>query len=163
MIATWPNVVLTSPPPPSPQAAVRLGRGRQVQERDRVGIVEDFCGYRAHVGGCHMAQRSSEPPIRPALPPPPASGTPWESQAKGQGRDRVVIVETSCGHRASGVNIRENFVISRKLGYKTRGGGSRHVAKCSCDPILETVCHGRAKQSYCRSVLWVSIRGKFAI
>ena len=35
-----------------------------------------------------------------------------------KGRDRVGIVEGSCG-----INIREKFVLSRKLGYKTMGVG----------------------------------------
>ena len=38
-----------------------------------------------------------------------------------QGRDRVGIVEGSCGYRARGVNIRGKFVLSRNTGYKTRG------------------------------------------
>ena len=49
-----------------------------------------------------------------------------------QGRDRVGIVEGSCGYRARGVSIRGKFVLSRNPGYK-RGGG-RHVAKRSSDP-----------------------------
>ena len=35
--------------------------------------------------------------------------------------DRVGIVEWSCGNRARGVSIRGKFVLSTKLGYKTRG------------------------------------------
>ena len=49
-----------------------------------------------------------------------------------QGRDRVGIVEGSCGYRARWVSIRGKFVLSRNPGYKTRGGGGgrgRHVAK----------------------------------
>ena len=42
------------------------------------------------------------------------------------------MVKTSCGHRAHGVSIREKFVISRNMGYKTRG--DQQVAKHSCDP-----------------------------
>ena len=38
-----------------------------------------------------------------------------------QGRDRVGIVEGSCGYRACGVSIRGKFVLSRNPGYKTRG------------------------------------------
>ena len=85
------------------------------------------------------------------LTPPPSSGTPWESQAK-QGRDRVGIVEGSCGYRARGVSIRGKFVLSRNLGYKMKG---RHVPAA--------VHHGRARQSSwtgrcrdCRRVLWVA-------
>ena len=42
------------------------------------------------------------------------------------------IVEGSCGNRARGVSIRGKFVLSRNMGYRTRGG--RHVAKYSSDP-----------------------------
>ena len=50
---------------------------------------------------------------------------------ENQGRDRVGIVEGSCGYRAHGVSIWGKFVLSRNLWYKTRGG--RHVAKRSSD------------------------------
>ena len=40
---------------------------------------------------------------------------------KLQGRDRVGIVEASSGYRAHGVSIRGKFVLSRNLGYKSRG------------------------------------------
>ena len=43
------------------------------------------------------------------------------------------IVDGSIGYRARGISIREKNVLSRNLGYKTRGGG-RHMAKRSCDP-----------------------------
>ena len=42
-------------------------------------------------------------------------------QGKLQGRDRVGIVEGSCGYRARGISIRGKFVLSRNVGYKTRG------------------------------------------
>ena len=38
----------------------------------------------------------------------------------GAGRDRVEIVEGSCGYRARGVSIRGKFVLSRNMEYKTR-------------------------------------------
>ena len=38
---------------------------------------------------------------------------------KAQERDRVGIVEGSCGYRARGVSIRGKFVLSRNPGYKT--------------------------------------------
>ena len=44
-----------------------------------------------------------------------------EETGNVQGPDRVGIVEGSCGYRARGVSIRENFVLSTNLGYKTRG------------------------------------------
>ena len=40
---------------------------------------------------------------------------------KSQGRDRVGIVEGSCGYGARWVSIRGKFVLSRNPGYKTRG------------------------------------------
>ena len=55
------------------------------------------------------------------MPGAPSSGTPRESQTKSQGPDRVGIVEGSCRYRPLGVCIRENFVLSRNLGYKARG------------------------------------------
>ena len=57
-----------------------------------------------------------------------ATGEP----GKDQGRDRVCIVESSCGYRIHGVSVREKFVLLRNPGYKTRG--FRHVAKRSSDP-----------------------------
>ena len=52
-------------------------------------------------------------------------GTPQQRYIPGepgnvQGRDRVGIVEGSCGYRARGVSIRGKFVLSRNSGYKTR-------------------------------------------
>ena len=47
-----------------------------------------------------------------------ATGEP----GKVQGRDRVGIVEGSCGYRTSGVSIRGKFILSRNLG--TRRWGS---------------------------------------
>ena len=38
-----------------------------------------------------------------------------------QGRDRVGMVKGSSGYRARGVIIRRKFVLSKNLGYKTRG------------------------------------------
>ena len=49
-------------------------------------------------------------------PGAPGSGTPRESQGKVQGRDRVGIVEGSCGYRARRVSIRGKFVLSRNPG-----------------------------------------------
>ena len=48
----------------------------------------------------------------------PSSGLPWVRQEKVQERDRV---EGSYGLRARRVSIRRKFVVSRNLGYKTRG------------------------------------------
>ena len=53
---------------------------------------------------------------------------------KVQGRDRVGIVEGSCGYRARGVSIRGKFILSRNLENKTRGSLSLPVAKLSSDP-----------------------------
>ena len=39
---------------------------------------------------------------------------------KVQGRDRMGVVEGSCGYRAHGVSIRVKFVSLRNLGYKSR-------------------------------------------
>ena len=41
-----------------------------------------------------------------------------------QGRGLAGIVEGSCGYRARGVSVQGNFVLSRNLGYKTRGSPS---------------------------------------
>ena len=38
-----------------------------------------------------------------------------------------------CGYPAHGVSVRGKFVLSRNLGYRTRG---RHVAKRSSDPLV---------------------------
>ena len=46
-----------------------------------------------------------------------ATGEP----GKLQSRDRVGIVEGFCGYRARVVSIRGKIVLSRKVGYKTRG------------------------------------------
>ena len=59
------------------------------------------------------------------------SGTPRDSQQTSES-DRVGIVEGSFGNRARGVSIRGKFVLSRNMGYKTRG--CRHVAKYTSDP-----------------------------
>ena len=59
------------------------------------------------------------------------SGAP----GKVQGRDRVGIVERSCGYRARGVSFRENS-FNRETGSTRLGGGGgrgRHVAKRSSD------------------------------
>ena len=50
------------------------------------------------------------------------AGCPQQRSAKGepgkvQGRDRVGIVEGSCGYWARGFSIRGKFVLSRNLGY----------------------------------------------
>ena len=60
-----------------------------------------------------MAKRSSEPPPQQRY----ATGEPGQVQ----GRDRVGIVEGTCGYRAHGVSIRGKFILSRNLWYKTRG------------------------------------------
>ena len=51
----------------------------------------------------------------------PSVGCPKQRYIPGQGRDRVGIVEGSCGYRARGINIWGKFVLSRNVGYKTRG------------------------------------------
>ena len=66
----------------------------------------------------------------------PVPGAPQQQYIPGepgnvQGRDRVGIVERSCGYRARGVSIRGKFVLLRNRG--TRQGGP-HVANCSSDP-----------------------------
>ena len=38
-----------------------------------------------------------------------------------QGRDRVDIIEGSCGYRARGVSIRGKFVLSRNPGVQDEG------------------------------------------
>ena len=65
------------------------------------------------------------------VPPPQQRYTTGEP-GKLQGRDCVGIVEV-LGYRTRGVSIRGKRVLSRNLGYKTKGGG-RHVAKRSSDP-----------------------------
>ena len=58
-----------------------------------------------------MSKRSSDPQQRYVTDDP----------GNVQGRDRVGIVEGSCGYRARGIIIRRKFVLLRKLGYKTKG------------------------------------------
>ena len=82
------------------------------------------------------------------MPGAPSSDTPRESQAKLQSRDRVGIVERSCGYRARGVSFRGKFVLSRHVANKTKWG--RHVAKRSSD----------ARQAY-PEVVGGRYRGKF--
>ena len=52
---------------------------------------------------------------------------------KVQGRDRVEIVEGSCGYRTRGVSIPGKIRFIEKPGYKTLGS---HVAKRSSDPCV---------------------------
>ena len=64
--------------------------------------------------------------IRFIEPQETCAGCPQQRYVPGepgnvQGRDRVGIVEGSCGYRARGVSIRRKFVLSRNPGYKTRG------------------------------------------
>ena len=54
------------------------------------------------------------------------AGCPQQRYATGepgkvQGRDRVGIIEVSCGYRARWVSVRGKFVLSRNSWYKTRG------------------------------------------
>ena len=65
------------------------------------------------------------------------SSDPQQPYATGepgnvQGRDRVGIVEWSCGYRALGDSIWRKFVSIEKPGVHDEGG--RHVAKRSSDP-----------------------------
>ena len=53
------------------------------------------------------------------VPCVPSSGMPQESQTKF--RDRVWIVDGSCGYRIRVVSIREKFVLSRNLGTRRWG------------------------------------------
>ena len=57
------------------------------------------------------------------MPGVPSSGKPRESQKKF--RDRVGIVEGTCGYRARGVSIRGTYVLLRNPVY------NNNVAKCS--------------------------------
>ena len=91
------------------------------------------------------------------MPGAPSSDTPRESQAKLQSRDRVGIVERSCGYQARGVSFRGKFVLSRHVANKTKWGRhanktkwGRHVAKRSSD----------ARQAY-PEVVGGRYRGKF--
>ena len=52
---------------------------------------------------------------------------------KVQGRDRVRIVEGSCGYRVRRVSIREKLVFIEISAEQDEGGG-RHVVKRSSDP-----------------------------
>ena len=54
------------------------------------------------------------------------AGCPEQMYATGepgkvQGRDRVGIVERSCGYRTRMVSVRGKFVLSKSPGHKTRG------------------------------------------
>ena len=75
-VATWLNVVVTVPVP-RPQRRYATGEPSKVQGRDRVVIVEAYCGsvfekkslYRetcvTRRGGRHVAKRSCDPPPGP--------------------------------------------------------------------------------------------------
>ena len=97
------------------------------QNENGVGILEASCGYRVrgvsirgkfvllrnlrYEEDRHVSKRS------PDLLQRYVTGEP----GKVQGRDCVGIVESSCGCWARGIIIRGKFVLSRNLGYKTRG------------------------------------------
>ena len=165
-----------------PQQRYITGEPGKVQGRDRVGIVEVSCGYRARrvsIRGKFVLSRNlgyktrgismwlnvvltaqvAHPEVKVLVrdlvrvvgffPPLPRGGSVfvdksfyrapagrWAQETcagcpqqryitgepgKVQGRDRVGIVEVSCGYRARRVSIRGKFVLSRNLGYKTRG------------------------------------------
>ena len=89
-----------------------MGEPGKVKGRNHVGIVEGSCGYRTRAftirgkfvisrnlgyeGNRYVAKHSSDPQQRYVTDEP----------GKIQGRERVGIVEGSCGYRARGVSIR---------------------------------------------------------
>ena len=109
------------------QQGYATGEPGKIHGPDGVGIVEASCGYRArgvsirgkfvlssnlrYEEDRHVSKRSSD------LQQQYVTGEP----GKVQGQDRVGIVEGSCWYRARGIIIRGKFVLSRNLGYKTRG------------------------------------------
>ena len=104
----------------------------------------------------------------------PVLGAPQQRYATGEpgkvhGWDRVGIVEWFCGNWARGVSIRGKFVLSIRLGYKTRG--CHHVAKRSSEPRVaypEVKVKVRDRVRVVRIVSpfaprGVSIQGKFVL
>ena len=95
----------------------------KLQRRDLVrvvGIVAPFCPASGrYPGKIRFIRPQGENGARRRVSGAPSSGTSRESQANFS-RDRVAIVEGSWGYWARGVSIREKFVLSRNVGYKTR-------------------------------------------
>ena len=77
----------------------------------RESVFGDNSFYRAPGGKCSQETCAGYPKQWYA------TGEP----GKVQGRDRVGIVESSCGYRTRGVSVRGKFVLSRNSGYNTRG------------------------------------------
>ena len=94
-------------------------------------------------------------------------GRPQQRYATGepgkvQNRDRMGIVEGSCGYRTRGISIRGKFVLSTNPGYKTK-----HVAKRNSDPRVaypeakvKVRDLGRVVGSVAAFTPWVSILGE---
>ena len=85
-----------------------------------VGIVAPF----APLGTVPGENRFNEPRVEIGtedLFRVPLAAVRHEEPGKLQGRDRVWIVKGSCEFRVRGVSIRGKFVLSKNLGYKTRG------------------------------------------
>ena len=92
-----------------PLAAVRHGRASKLQGRDRVGIVEVSCGYRAY------------------------------TEANLQGRDLVRVVGIVAPFAPLGVGISGKFVLSSPR--VETGTGDL------CRVPLAAVCHWRSRQT----------------
>ena len=172
---TWLNVVLT------PQQQYATGEPDNVQGRDRVGIVEGPCGYRARGVGIlekfvlskNLGYKTNGVAtwLNLVLNPKQryATGVP----GKVQGRDRVGFAEGSSGYRTRGVSIRRKFVLSRNMGYTTR-----RVATC-LNIVLTHPQQRYAMVEPCKAqgrdrvgivvgscekrACWVSIRRKFVL
>ena len=87
-----------------------------------VGIVAHFAplGPVARENSFYRANRGGGDGPRRRVLGAKRGGTLRESQANFS-RESVGFVEGSCGYLACGVNVREKFVLSRNIRYKTSG------------------------------------------
>ena len=144
-----------------------MGEPGNVQERDRVGIVEGSYWYRARgvsiwgkfVFSKNLGYKTNGVATWLNLVLNPKQRSATGVPGKLQGRHRVGFAEGSFGFRTRGVSIQRQFVLSRNMGYKTRGVAK--VSKHSFDPPQAASRYGRAMQSSgtgscrdCSRVLW---------
>ena len=72
-----------------------------------------------------------------------------EEPGNVQGRDRVGIVEESCGYRVRGVSIRGKFVLSRNPGYKTSGVAMWLNVVLTPGSLPRSQCSGNGPSASC--------------
>ena len=122
----WLNVVLTPP------GSLPLSQSPGTELSASCGYCCPLCPTGVSIRGKFVLSS-----LEDKWAPKTCAGCPKQRYAtgepgKGQRRERVCIVESCSGYRTRGVSVREQFVLSRNPGYKTRG--FRHVAKRSSDP-----------------------------